>query len=338
MLLLNCLFLMALRAAPIECPLDKSVKPVDCTVLRYDSSGFGSMENMTSTPACILLSDKPIDSFNTILKTQRSLKSNILAQNPNPFSIDFTCEAGVDARKCRQAQAGFVSAGIRIAQIIAFPQTVKVKATFKSFCNGNLEGCALADTLGQASPAAYFSARPESEKGSWYFYPVLYPRFPNSSQQQALVKQVIHDIELVYNDYDILAEFNADFNFWFANESSAAITPDQTDFEFVYVFSRTYPSHRVSHEFTHGLGFDTAWSQWGSLFPSAATEKSYLAPLPFISGQTVSTASVPNWQPLTIFDRFTQDASSTPIIDRAKEIFSYSIHPFQFNTRRKPRL
>ena len=37
----------------------------------------------------------------------------------------------------------------------------------------------------------------------WYFYP------------QALVKQLDHDAELVYNTYDIIAEFNSDFPFWF---------------------------------------------------------------------------------------------------------------------------
>jgi hypothetical protein len=292
MLILYCLLFLSPRAAPVE----SSQQP--CKVWRYDSTSPEAHKNMSQ-----ICADSRVDDSLDDLKQQNYLRNGLLAQNPNPFSIDFTCEAGVDATKCRQAQAGFISAGNRIAQILAFPQTVKVKAIFKSFCNGNREGCTLADTLGQASPAAYFSARPESENESWYFYP------------QALVKQVMHDIQLVYNDYDILAEFNSDFNFWFANETTQAITPDQTDFEFV-----------VSHEFTHGLGFDTAWSQWGSLFPSAASARSYLAPLPFISGSTVSTASVPNWQPLTIFDRFTTDSNSRPIIDRAKEIFSYSMY------------
>lgn len=152
------------------------------------------------------------------------------AQNPNPFSIDFTCAAGVDSALCLKAQQGFINSGNRIAQIIFFPQTVRVKATFRSFCNvtkanATKATCSLNDTLGQASPAAYFSARPTDVNNAWFFYP------------QALIKQVTHDIQLTYNDYDIIAEFNSDFNFWFA--SDPPIKPNQTDFEFV-----------VSHEFT----------------------------------------------------------------------------------------
>ncbi|KAL3898114.1 MAG: hypothetical protein SGCHY_002957 [Lobulomycetales sp.] len=259
--------------------------------MRYDSSSSVSMENMSQVPAC----------DNTPAPSRQQLRSNLLMPNANPFVIDFTCAAGVELRLCESAQAGFISAANRISQVIAFPQTVRVKATFRSFCNGtaNRENCELADTLGQASPAAYFSARPEKEREAWYFYP------------QALIKQVMHDVQLVYNEHDIIAEFNADFNFWFSNDG-VPIESGQTDFEFV-----------VSHEFTHGLGFDTAWTQWGSLFPSVASTRNYLAPLPFVSGSSISTATVPNWQPLTIFDRFTQDSARKRLIDWARDIYSY---------------
>lgn len=50
--------------------------------------------------------------------------------------------------------------------------------------------------------------------------------------QQALIKQVMHDVQLVYNEHDIIAEFNADFNFWFSNDG-VPIESGQTDFEFV---------------------------------------------------------------------------------------------------------
>jgi hypothetical protein len=177
---LYCLLLTALRAFPVEntsstdCPKKKSEtesaenESKKCTIFRYDSNSVVSQADMVRVEACTNETDDLLENLN-----QNYLKSNLVTTNPNPFSIDFTCEAGVDATKCRQAQAGFISAGNRIAQILAFPQTVKVKATFKSFCNGNRTGCALADTLGQASPAAYFSARPVSERKAWYFYPVL---------------------------------------------------------------------------------------------------------------------------------------------------------------------
>lgn len=136
----------------------------DCNVMRYDSSSSVSMENMSQVPAC----------DNTPAPSRQQLRSNLLMPNANPFVIDFTCAAGVELRLCESAQAGFISAANRISQVIAFPQTVRVKATFRSFCNGtaNRENCELADTLGQASPAAYFSARPEKEREAWYFYPV----------------------------------------------------------------------------------------------------------------------------------------------------------------------
>ncbi|KAJ3059184.1 hypothetical protein HK102_010110, partial [Quaeritorhiza haematococci] len=220
-------------------------------------------------------------------------------QLTQPFEISFTCE-DVAPDVCRKAKAGFESAGARIASALHIYSPLRVNATFKSFCKGNLNGCELRDTLGQAASAAYFAARPEQAR-NWYFYP------------QGLIKQLRQDYQLQFNEFDIIAEFNADFKFWFKNDSTP-IRPDQTDFEFV-----------VTHELTHGLGFDTAWAQWAQLWPTLANQRGYLAPLFHTQGSSPENAIVTAWQPLIVFDRYVlESTTSRTLTTQAQNIFRYN--------------
>jgi hypothetical protein len=118
----------------------------------------------------------------------------------------------LDKTVCEWAKEGFINAGRRIAEVLDIRQTIKVSASFHSFCdklsgststptNGTVGNstatsaassnattvvkCDRKDTLGQASAAAFFSARSMNDSNApWFFYP------------QALVKQLKQDYEL----------------------------------------------------------------------------------------------------------------------------------------------
>jgi hypothetical protein len=86
------------------------------------------------------------------------------------------------------------------------------KGIRKNVLASNDGHCEQLGTLGRASPASFFSARPVNEHGeddpkhssNWLLYP------------QALIKQLKKDIKLSYHPIDIIAEFNSDYNFFFA--------------------------------------------------------------------------------------------------------------------------
>ncbi|KAJ3326829.1 hypothetical protein HDU76_012613, partial [Blyttiomyces sp. JEL0837] len=236
-----------------------------------------------------------------------SSNSNSLGSTNSPFQIDFTCK-NASNETCIAAQQAFISAGSRIAAALTIGSVIRVSALFHSFCDGVVGLCSRKDTLGQASAAAYFGARPATgpagagASGPYYFYP------------QALVKQLKQDYALQFNDYDIVAEFNSDFNFWFSS-SETPIQPGQTDFEFV-----------VAHELTHGMGFESGLLQWSTTFQDLPKipSSNFLAPLFNAHGTTLSNSFVTSWQPLNIFDAFLADTKTgTALTTYANDIFKY---------------
>lgn len=118
----------------------------------------------------------------------------------------------------KQAEAGFRLTFDTLTKIFAIQTSVVVQAVFRSFCiplneaNTGSDGeCSLKSALGQAGAAAYWLGRVERNSTSatdpliaeQYLYP------------QALVKQFAKDVNVEWNEVDLLAEFNADANFWF---------------------------------------------------------------------------------------------------------------------------
>ncbi|KAJ3125831.1 hypothetical protein HK101_005848, partial [Irineochytrium annulatum] len=268
------------------------------SVIRYDRASPHTPE---VHPATI---DGPPGSNITASSNPPSSPPVVTQSSPsNPFTISFTCGAGVASARCQAVNAAFVSAGARIAKSLAITNPVSVSASFFSF------GPAGSNTLGRASPAAYFSAidvnpSSSSNSGLYSFYP------------QALVRQLPLDASLTYNTFDILAEFNSDFDFYASGSSSSPIGQNQTDIEFV-----------IAHELTHGLGLDTSWIDYGALFsdPSLSIRNapSFLAPSYFAQGASAATLTVTSWQPLTAFDdRIRVAQTKTPLSSLAKLIFS----------------
>ncbi|KAI8811522.1 hypothetical protein BJ742DRAFT_796316 [Cladochytrium replicatum] len=233
--------------------------------------------------------------------------ANVSSPVAQPFVITFSCN--LTATICNYARDGFASAGKRITSALTFYRPINIRANFYSFCGGrSASSCDLKDTLGQATAAAFIAARPaKSNDTDYYMYP------------QGLFKQLSINVDVKdsdYSDYDILAEFNSDFNFHY-NSSGTPIQPNQVDFEYV-----------VLHELTHGLGINTGWVSYASIgaLNSIKPKADYLAPIPDFAGNSIATATVPGWLPLNIFDKFLVDSSTSTSIMRsvAARIFSFN--------------
>jgi hypothetical protein len=197
-----------------------------------------------------------------------------------PFVFTFNC-TGITPATCENAKYGFAKAGDLIAASLTVKVPIKVYVNFRSFCgavNGTVPAnCKFKDILGQASGASFFPARTSNE-GPISFFP------------QSLVKQLKSDVALEFTPYDIIAEFNADYPFYFSNLNTT-ITPTQIDFVFV-----------VAHELTHGLGFDTQWVDLSLIYPSITKDNSYLASPIFTGGTSPDKAVASYFQPLNVFD------------------------------------
>ena len=245
--------------------------------------------------------DKPSPFENKFTYTQfqpSPLVSKLTSKEGGPaFRFSFNC-SGVAPATCEMAKKGFEDAGALIANSLRITRTIQVLATFRSFCTG-VVNCNLADTLGQASAAAYFPARVSGSQEPFRFYP------------QALVKQLPTDKELVMNQYDINAEFNADFNFYFSG-SGKPIQPNQPDFTFI-----------VAHELTHGLGFDSGYVDYGLVYKDF-TNDHYMAPLVFSNGPSLASSKVSFFEPLNVFDGYLINSETKSSLDDiAKQITSF---------------
>ncbi|TPX69071.1 hypothetical protein SpCBS45565_g02763 [Spizellomyces sp. 'palustris'] len=215
------------------------------------------------------------------------------------FDITFVCP-NAPQQTCQFAKQGFENAGQYISQMLSIKERVRVHATFRSFCNGRRKDrCGdMGNTLGMALPASYFPARPKAQSSAtsddtentrFYLYP------------QSLVKQSKPDTKLDYAPYDIMAEFNSDFDFWFKS-SGQKIGPNQTDFEFV-----------ATHEFTHGMGWDTALVPFSIMYKDfSSTQNPYVAPQLYLHGP-IASPSVDAWTLLTPFDKLVQDPAGKSI-------------------------
>ncbi|KAJ3145275.1 hypothetical protein HDU86_001111 [Geranomyces michiganensis] len=216
------------------------------------------------------------------------------------FDITFTCPDSSPA-VCGYAEKSFERAGAYISSMLTIPTRLKVHATFKSFCNKqSLESCASRNILGAAAPVAYFPARPSTAvpvansplAASWFLYP------------QALVKQLHHDAPLEFATFDIIADFNSDIKTWWFKDSPTPITANQTDFDFV-----------ITHELTHGLGWDSSLLSFDKIFTDIASKITpYVAPSIYFHGSAGSPVA-DAWSFLTAFDALIKDNNGRAVTD-----------------------
>ena len=210
-----------------------------------------------------------------------------------PFNMVVTCSKEISEARCAQVKTAIKSASEKLASVLQIRKTVNVEVKFRSFCGSNKE-CPQASTLGTALPSTFYLAKKGNDKSSWY--------------PQGIVKQYATSKVLNYAQYDLLSDFNGDHEWYFPGD--AAITANQTDFEFIAI-----------HELLHGLGFYSAWLNYGpSMDPSL--QASAFTPMMKMDSPTRTQG----WVGLTIFDMFIRDAAtSTNLFDLGARITSVNI-------------
>ncbi|KAJ3017724.1 hypothetical protein HKX48_003416 [Thoreauomyces humboldtii] len=229
------------------------------------------------------------------------------------FTIDFFCPDSTPTI-CQYAQDSFEAAGQHISAMLTIPTQIKVHATFKSFCGSQTALCSTNNILGSAAPSAYFPARAvpagtladvsndlssnPAAAASWFLYP------------QALVKQLKVDTDLEFATYDITAEFNADIRTWWFPSSGVPMTANQTDLSLV-----------ITHEFTHGLGWDTSLIPFNQIFSDQVGNRAtpYVAPSLYFHGTEASPVA-DAWTYLTPFDALITDTSGKSVKDYLRPV------------------
>ncbi|RHZ59186.1 hypothetical protein Glove_365g217 [Diversispora epigaea] len=163
--------------------------------------------------------------FTRFLECSATAKTNVKRQTDNFFQVSPSCYS-TDAALCDKVKEVYNDAGKEISKVLKLKRTINVNATFTDLNDENLLGYAR---------ASQFILLTSDDK--------IKRRYP-----QALVKQFSLEVQLEYYDYDIVAEFNSDQNWWFKTDN-VTIESNQYDF---------YAT--VLHEFMHGLGILSSWN------------------------------------------------------------------------------
>ncbi|KAI8381185.1 uncharacterized protein BYT42DRAFT_565624 [Radiomyces spectabilis] len=150
--------------------------------------------------------------------------------------VHFQCgDPDIDA--CNKAKALFSKAGDIISSVLKLETAIHVNATYLPFCKTFNECDTDKDgrTIGQAFPTVSYLMTDPTDNVTR-----MYP--------QAILKQFTHVLRPSWTTYDMNAQFNSEVN-WYFQEEGVKMKSDQTD------FLRT-----VIHEYIHGLGFITGWT------------------------------------------------------------------------------
>ena len=225
-----------------------------------------------------------------------------------PFRVTMSC-SGVSDQSCGYAKASIEAALGKIGQAFRFRKTVTVNAKFRSFCKGeSSDTCSLFNVLGMAAPSALLLAKREGDDTS-FWYP------------QGLVKQFVTTKTIDYAPYDVVAEFNADYPFYYPSNPASVMSSKQFDFEYI-----------AAHELLHGLGFTTLWRLYDSNLSPQITKKMFIPVLKCTDGNTVATLKCEDWFGLTVYDKYLYDKSTnTPLMDHAKTFFQRSLKGMTYN-------
>ncbi|KAI7859856.1 hypothetical protein BDC45DRAFT_474726 [Circinella umbellata] len=172
--------------------------------------------------------------------------------------IDFTCES-TNQDECNKVKASLTKASEYISSVLVFKTPLYVNATYLSFCQ-QLGQCEEASEgtigTGQAYPSVSYLMQ---EGNTTRMYP------------QALLKQYHNLAKSVdWYEYDMNAYFNSEIT-WYYEDDGNPIKENETDLLLTII-----------HEFVHGLGFVSAWSddtyERFSMYDS--TMKKFLTPMP----------------------------------------------------------
>jgi hypothetical protein len=189
-------------------------------------TAFSSNENQVVTRYDRVLSDDKTKSilthqfvanqFQTVKSTEKKILKALSAEES--FKVDLTCDSSVSRTVCGQVLVGLQNAGLRIAGVLKMNKQITIKAQYYPFCPANNKNCDRASSLGGAVYGSSFVVKKDNQ----FFM-----------HSQGLLKQLNTDVKLPTSQYDVLAEFNADVNWYFRGGSATAISSIETDFEYV---------------------------------------------------------------------------------------------------------
>lgn len=244
-------------------------------ILRYDYRFSRRRNSLVLTSKLQVLHEEPSLEIHGFGDTDSLLSED-------PFKIIFICDASPSF--CKRAEKSFTNAINALSQTLIIHTQIVIHARIFSFCKNQGPNCKESKTLGQCSSASFYGvqARPGQS--------ILYP--------QALLKQFQLKKTPEWNPADILAEFNADADFWFPGDGK----PKEQQYDFSYV---------VTHEIVHALAFASAFrTHLGHPF---------LTPIPDLSS---SRNTLTRWIPPFVFDTFIVNSQSGErLIDIAQEFW-----------------
>jgi hypothetical protein len=226
--------------------------------------------------------DKQLLQVDASVPGLQSNLSRMTVGGQGQFVVNYNCQvAGV---LCDNFKIVVNRAIQKLSSVVFLNTNVLVNMIFRSFCPARNCG---QTPLGQASPASYF---PAMEQGSTSVY----------SYPQALVKQMNYNVPIQFSQYDIMAEFNSDYDFFY--DLNVPKKPEQADMEGI-----------VLHELLHGLGYSSGWTSWSETY-NIQGANGFLAPLLVMSQLSNNQQIVSGFSPLFIFDRnVVQRATNTPM-------------------------
>ncbi|KAI8913489.1 hypothetical protein EDD86DRAFT_187832 [Gorgonomyces haynaldii] len=201
-------------------------------------------------------------------------KRGTFVGNTSFISIQLDCSdppGDSNGVMCQKALNALKRAATRIERVVHLPNKITIQASFKSFCSYPLgtplgTPCYTRDNvLGYAAPSSWHQFTPERAQqlglSPDYLYPISLARQyePNADQ-------------LFGTGADISASFNSDFNWWFATQTDSVGNPTNGNWGpgvtinggfFNQANYYSYDLEQVAlHEFIHGLGFLSSWSNW----------------------------------------------------------------------------
>ncbi|KXN70829.1 hypothetical protein CONCODRAFT_6533 [Conidiobolus coronatus NRRL 28638] len=183
------------------------------------------------------------------LSTNNKSLQEYFTTNPDKTDskVVIRLDCNADKKVCGKVRDAFNKAKLILEDIIEFKEPIIIDAKFRSECEGRIECIEEEERegliLGAATPGGFVSLVDKDGVNR------LFPK--------ALAKQLDLDgpLYLDSGDFDILAEFNSDADWWF--DGDAKMTSSQYDF-----FST------IAHELIHGLGFASSLNTYLDSDPS----------------------------------------------------------------------
>ncbi|KAJ3179744.1 hypothetical protein HDU85_004743 [Gaertneriomyces sp. JEL0708] len=244
----------------------------------------------------------------TIGKEPQQLKRRALAPE-NAFKIIWQCDATTRPEICDAGLKDFTAATRLIAEKLTINEQIVVQAHFKSFCGGVLDAnqCEDANILGAAQSVSLFpgailtSAGQTLNSSNTFLYPQsILKQYPMS----AAVKDALGEV-------DISAEFNADYTWIYENKPF----PGYPDGNFSLM-------NVIIHEVLHGLGFDSAFQLFNSIYPFTSSSIPYIAPILYYTGSK-RDPTIRDWMPPMPYDGLLRTVNGRPITDWAYRIYKF---------------